>query len=265
MVKKIEFSRLAGISAPCTTKLFKGRLKPALVGNLIDVDHPVIVEYLESRETPDPPATGIDPLYEEAVRFISGGGKLNAHQIQSNLKVGRQRAEQLVRQLKAAGIQPGVETKHEPTALTVKTAKPEPVVTQAELIEPPEDIREFLDMPLREVVARFGTEARFVDWLKAAKEIEVIHERRIKNRLAEGESIPCDVVEIGVIDVFTKSHLRLLQDGAKNITKTAMSKMASNHTEKEIEKEVSEIMSSFLRPAQRKSVQTLQEAQKGLV
>jgi len=46
LVARSALAQLAGVSRPAVTKACRGRLKPACVGNRVDLDHPATVAYL---------------------------------------------------------------------------------------------------------------------------------------------------------------------------------------------------------------------------
>lgn len=57
-VRKSEFSVMAGITTPSVSHLVKGRLRPALENGMIDVTHPLVVDYLNGERHPDAKRTG---------------------------------------------------------------------------------------------------------------------------------------------------------------------------------------------------------------
>lgn len=116
----------------------------------------------------------------------------------------------------------------------------------------PENIQAFADMSLRDVIAQFGTDVRFLDWLRATKEIEMINERRIKNAKAAGELVHRDLVKAGVIDPVDAALMKLLTDGSKTITRRATAMHDAGRDLKDIEEFVKDQISSFIRPMKAK-------------
>lgn len=125
-------------------------------------------------------------------------------------------------------------------------------------IEVPEDITEFADMTLRDLMSQFGTDTRFLDWLKATKEIEMINEKRLKNAITKGELVSRELVKSGVIDPIDSAHIKLLTDGAKTITRRTTAMHDAGRSLDEIEKFVVDQISSFIRPMKAKIARTLQ-------
>ncbi len=128
------------------------------------------------------------------------------------------------------------------------------------VIEVPEDIQAFLDFTLQDLIDKFGTDLRFVDYLNATQKIEAINEKRLKNAATKGKLISRELVQAGVIDVFNSAHLRLLKDGAKSIAAGAVSKHAAGAELSEIEAYVSDILGSFIKPVKTKIARTLIDA-----
>ncbi len=73
------------------------------------------------------------------------------------------------------------------------------------------------DMTLHELVAKYGTDTAFSDWLKAVRIIEDINEKRLKNSQTIGELVNVQLVKNGVVKPFDMMCDKLLTDGAKTI------------------------------------------------
>ena len=118
--------------------------------------------------------------------------------------------------------------------------------------EIPDNIQDFVDMTLREIIGRFGTETRFGDWLKATKQIEDIAAARIKNAASAGELVSRHLVKIGIIDPINSAHVRLLRDGSKTIAQRSTAMVKAGATPVEIEAFVEDQIASFIRPVKAK-------------
>ena len=127
------------------------------------------------------------------------------------------------------------------------------------LIEIPEDIESFLDMTLREIAAKFGTEIQFSDWLTATGKIEMINEKRLKNAISKGILISRHLVQVGVIDVFNTAHLRLLKDGSKTIVAGVISKHSTGAELATTEAFVTDILGSFIKPIKAKISRSMKD------
>ena len=274
LVSRAEFARLAGVSAAAVTKACASGLKGACSGKRIDASHGVAVAYLQSKadaQTP-PPATGVDPRYEEAVEFCRGADSYTVSGLQRALRLAYPRARAVVDMMKAAGLVPA---KGEPPPVIVppRTVKGHAAQTQTKksealhslesgstLHQVPEEIEKFSDMTLREIIERFGSDYAFVDWLKAMKSIEDINEKRLKNAQTRGELVNRKLIKVGVIDPINSVHIKLLTDGAKTIARRSTAMHDSGRPLEDIEKFVAEQITSFIRPVKSKVARALRNS-----
>lgn len=272
LVSKAEFARMAGVSAGAVTKAIRGGLSVAMQGKRINANHPLAAEYVKSKteEKPESPAAGIDPLYEDAIRHCQSNNRFTASNIQRGLKIGYNRAASILTMMTAAGINsetPAVKQPEEKPHVRGTAAKnekrkkatPETIDPEAMLLEIPEDITAFADMSLRELVTRFGTDIRFLDWLKSIKMIEDINEKRLKNAVAKGELVSRDLVKLGIIDPIESAHIKLLTDGAKTIARRATAMHSAERPLDDVEKFVKDQITSFIRPIKAKVARTLNQ------
>jgi hypothetical protein len=226
MVKKLvsrsEFARRAGVSAAAVTKACNSTLKAALDGKRIDAAHPSAIAYLENKA---------------AVQTAPAPEKKTSP------------AKPHVRGHAAAR-----ETKKS-DALEQVVQKPSAVVH-----ETPGDIREFEDYTLLDLIERFGTDTAFLDWLKATKAIEDIHEKRLKNAEKAGELISRDIVADGLVSTIDGAFTRMLTDGAKTIAVRAHSLVTTGADVGDIEALVSKQLTTFIRPTKSKLKRVLNNA-----
>lgn len=271
-ISRAEFARLAGVTGAAVTKACAGPLKCAVVGKRIDASHPVAVEYLASkkRASQPPPATGLDNLYEDAVAACTEANRFTASFIQRKLKVGYNRSCNLLDTMRVAGIAPGepvvrppATPKQEPHMRGVKAAreskKREAPQDQVEH-EVPENIEAFADMTLRELIGKFGTDLRFVDWLKASSSIETIHEKRLKNAETQGRLVSRDLVKQGVIEPINGVHTRILTDAKKSIVTEVAAMAKAGEPVSEMEAAVAEVLSSIIKPVKSRIAKALRNA-----
>ena len=128
------------------------------------------------------------------------------------------------------------------------------------LTEIPDDIQMFLDYPLRELIAKFGTSVAFTDWLSATQKIEGINEKRLKNAEAEGKLISRDLVKTAVIDRVDGVFTQMLTDGVKTIGSRAHTIATAGGGVQEVQKMVEDQLSSLIRPAKVKMIQAIRDA-----
>lgn len=279
LLTKSAFAALCGVNPSSITKACAGALASSLAGNRIDADHPAAQAYRAEREraaAPEP-VEGIDPLYAEALAYCREARRWSAKALRGKFGIGDVRAADIVKQFHAAGVfetypdAPPPQLAQAVAALPAlrghaaarEKLKSSPVLppdSQPDAPEIPANIEAFADMTLRDLIHRFGTDVRFLDWLKATKEIELIAERRIKNATASGKLITRDLVARGVIDPFNSAHLRLMSDGAKSIAGAVVAKHMAGGELVEIERYVSDVIGSFLKPVKTKVAQALRQA-----
>lgn len=265
MVKKLvtraEFATRAGVSGAAVTKACASALQDAVDGKRIDAGHPAARRYVKkhARDKTPSAATGLDPLYEQAVELCQTTGRFTASTLQRGLKIGYKRAVRVIEQIQAVGVTAAT-ARAQP--LPAVTAKPETLPDDPPdgMIEIPEDIQMFLDFTLRELLGKFGTSRSFIDWLTATKAIEVINEKRLKNAKTEGELVARDRVKRGVIDPIDGVFSRMLIDGAKTIASRSHALVKADGSVNEVRELVEDQLGSFIRPAKVKMMRALRDA-----
>ena len=283
LVSRAEFARQAGVSAAAVTKACNNILKDAVEGKRIDAAHPSAVSYLEIklRDSTPPPASGLDAIYEEAVEHCRTVDRYSVSGLQRHFKIGYNRAHRIITTMRANGLipegrdptKPGGLKNPEPVVIqepetkphvrgtaAVKAAKKRQVDQEDEIFEIPEDIQAFADMTLRELIEKFGTDTRFVDWLSATQKIEAINEKRLKNATTEGELVSRKLVRTGIIEPIDACHIKLLTDGAKTIARRATAMHSAERPLEDIEKFVADQITSFIRPVKAKVARALKNA-----
>lgn len=286
LVTKSQLAKLAGVAQSAISVIIKRRLKPAMVGKRIDVNHPLVVKYINDRPSKTKGKT--DFLYQDAVELCRSKNKFTISLISRKLSIGYARADRIFAMMHALGTdvmpppEPEPETPPPPPTPIVKVepeisthtlaktkkqralneinSKDNPLETGTIIHEIPEDIRSFIDMTLRELIQRFGTDIAFLDWLKATKAIEEINEKRLRNAVTQGELVSRHLIKIGVIDQINTTHKKLLTDCSKTINKRVRAMTKSGRSENETEKFIVDQISSFIRPMKVKMVKALRVA-----
>ena len=280
LITRAELARRAIVSAPAVTKACVTILKSATEGKQIDANHPDVRKYIADHTggTTNEPATGIDERYEEAIQVCRAKQRYTVSHIARSLKIGNARAKKIFAMMQAAGTDkpapagpPGATTTTprvvKPTLAgtdkvkyTKKTAALANIESGTVIHEIPEDIKNFADMTLRELIQRFGTDIAFLDWLKAVKEIENINEKRLKNAQTRGELVSIKLVKTGVIEHFEIAFNKLLTDGAKTIARRITAMHGAGKSVEDCEAFVADQVSSFIKPAKAKISRALRNA-----
>lgn len=284
LLSKSKFAEAAGVNPSTITRICGTLLKAAVVGKQVDAAHPDAVKYLQDREREQTPAaaTGLDPLYEEVVKSCAESGKYSISSVQRKCRIGYNRAAKIVEVMRVNGLIPDKNAPPTPVVTinpeegtingvqilkphvrghtAAKEARKREAAQEDEIIEIPEDIQEFADMTLRDLVDKFGTDARFVDWLSATQKIEAINEKRLKNATTQGTLVSRDLVRVGVIEPIDAAHIKLLTDGAKTIARRSTAMHSAGRPLDDIEKFVAEQITSFIRPVKAKVARALKNA-----
>lgn len=139
----------------------------------------------------------------------------------------------------------------------VEAARPDPVPRPRDneravppptaAIEVPEHITTVLDWKVRDVVEQFGTAPLFLDWLKAAKVIEEVAERRIKVAVARGDLIDRDTVRVHVMPAIDDAMQRLLTDSPRTIAARVTELVEAGAEVSEVERVIRDLISTQIR------------------
>jgi len=277
LISKAELARRAMVTPTAVTKACKGILSDAIEGKRIDASHPDVRKYIgEHTGAPtETLGTGIDELYEDAVAVCRANQRYTVSNISRGLKIGQARAKKIFAMMQAAGTDkpapappPGATTATAKRVVsgsaaknhTKKTAALENINNGTVIHEIPEDIKNFADMTLRELIQRFGTDIAFLDWLKAVKQIEDINEKRLKNAQTRKELVNIRLVKTGVIEHFETMFNKLLTDGAKTIARRITSMHGAGRSVEDCEAFAADQVSSFIKPAKAKIARALRNA-----
>ena len=286
-VTKSEFARQAGVNPSTVTKVCRTILAPAWDGKRVDADHPLAVEYLRVKNShaAAPAATGIDALYQEATEHCASTGRYSVGGLQRQLKIGYDRAHKIIATMKAAGLVPADHNPNKRIQPSEQSPAPTPAPAlrgnaagnankkdhalaeanarlhgQREVFEVPDNITAFAHMTISELIERYGTDTAFLDWLKALKAIEDIHDKRLKNAEKSGELISRDLVKVGIIDTVDGAFNRMLTDGAKTIALRTKAVIDAGGKLQELEDLVAKQLGTFIKPTKAKIIRILKNA-----
>ncbi len=277
MVKKLkskfEFSKMCRVSAAAITKACKGSLKPALSDKRIDAAHPAAVAYYKKQTKPPTlPRTVTDPLPDPEFITVSTWCMDNKiYSVRGIVRgglVSRVRAERILKVMRESGLVPDGKASISPGAKAPTPPKAEPLprlssgqtaVRDAKQnaapapglegpIEIPENITDFLDYTLRDLIRQFGTSTALKDWLDATHKIENINEKRLKNAKAQGELVSRELVTVGIIDPIEAAHLSLLTGGKDTIALRADAMSKAGRPIEDIQALVEDQISSLIKP-----------------
>lgn len=274
LISRTEFAKIAQVTQGAVTRAAKTSLSEAVDGKYIDLNHAAAQEFIKKNheaKTPEP-LPGIDPLYEKAVELCQNMDRWSANLIKHNLNVGSTRATKIFNQIIAAGVKekferegkvlaaaPIPKTPHVRGTQAAKQKRIAADVEELEEIELPENIIAFADMTIRDVIRKYGTAERFVDYLKALKEIGIMAEREIKLAEMKGELVSRRLVQTRVIEEFDAAHIKLLRDGSKTIAVQVAAMVSAGESIEDIEKTIAGKITDFIRPAKSKIEKALRD------
>lgn len=227
LVGKSEFARLAGVSPAAVTKAVVRQLKAAMVGPRIDLDHPDTQKYLAEGDrralrsnarlfapTPDPPAPRPPTKPPEANPF----------------ELPKSPTPKLV------------------NGRVAQPAAPRPAPAPAPA-EDPEDVSAYLDLTLRELMRRFGTQTAFRDLLAATKQIADIEEKKLKNAERVGKLISREFVRVHLLAYLATASRGLLQDTAVTLAQRMYSMCRAGIPVEQAEQIARDLIGAQLRQA----------------
>jgi hypothetical protein len=271
LVTRYKFSVMAGVTAAAITKACLSSLAGAVDGKRIDVNSAAAVNYLNKQLKPVP-KIGVDALYESAVKCCGEAKNYSGKYLRMVFGIGSVRARRIVETMKLNGVIPkdaGEKMKpgeKRPINITVPHERGHIIAKQKKkylegdvpgLFEIPKNIEDFADMSIRDLVAKFGTDIRFCDWLQATKLIEGINEKRLKNAATKGDLVSRKLVKDSVIIPVDSCHRRLLSDGARSLSIRVPAMHDAGEDSKKIEKYIHDQLTSFIRPMKTKIARAL--------
>ena len=211
-ISKAKLAELAGVSRAAVTKAAANGLKAAVSGKQIDVDHPDVIAWLLKKQS------------SKTTKVLT---------------VAKPKA-------KKAPKKPATK-KATPKKKTLPKEPEEP--TELPPVELPDDelVRDYGNMKFKDLVAQFGTGARFKDWTTAVKNLEAIRGLQIKNEEKEGFLISRDLVRLHVFGAIENTYARLLTDTPKTLSKRLASHVKAGRSLEEGEEIIRKVLSTQLK------------------
>lgn len=155
------------------------------------------------------------------------------------------------------GVAAGKE-KRTPASKKTTTSTPATKAKNLPKVEQPEKIAEYLDMSLRDIVDKFGTDTQFIDWLKAVKEIENIRDKRLRNDERENKLIPRELMNI-VVGSFERCFSLQLNDASKTISARLYSYVKAGRTVEDATQLVEDQIGAPIKDAKRRIAEMLKD------
>ena len=225
LVSKANFSRMCGISRPAVTKLTNTKLKDAVIDGQINLENPIVKLYVQEK------------------------GKINIEEPIIKIR------KKIKPKIKPNAKQ---KVKHSKKPAPKSDSKPYTSPHDPRKNIAFEDIRDILKLTLSEIVRLYGTKNEFMDWIKSTKDIERIHELRLKNAREEKVLISRDIIKKGVVEPFDRAHNLLLSDGVKTITTRLTLMINAGRTKEDCEKFVTKQISNHIKIGKDDAIRTLE-------
>jgi hypothetical protein len=230
-VKQSALAGMVRVSKQAISKRCKRDLAPAMVGDLINLDHPLVAAFMRDRgvKAPSPPRAP-------------------------------------TKSAKAGRAAPGAPTepadfddfaRRDPSAFRPNLDADDPAAVFAP--GSPEDLEAIGEM-LRPLIERFGTDEGCKNWMIALREKENIRAKRLSNEETEGQSIPREFVFVHILGLLEETNKRLLGDMPKTLVRRLFAMAHSGATASDGEREAREAVSSHLDAVRQKISKTIRDA-----
>jgi hypothetical protein len=184
------------------TRLFRpgGKLEDALVGKEVDVGHPLVVAYLETHAAAKENLVKSKP--PEKIEPTPAPERV---------------AKPVPTPPKTAGAIPAPPLVEDTPPLAMvgdddDRAAPMPGHQVLPEMDGAPPVEELLEMPLRDILARYGTLPRFVSYLDAVKKMEEIDHRRTMTQERRGDLVNRHLMAAAFTAVVEQAFKRLVTD-----------------------------------------------------
>lgn len=231
LMTKSDFAKLNNVSPAAITKACTTILKLAFDGNRIDANHSSAKLYVKKKQLQQSKKNELNPPIEKLKK------------VKENRLPGDKDLEEFefvkvkpVKYSKSSNINSENEKEEIPKFYTNQGR------------EIPENIRKYLKYTVEDVINEFGTETALNDFLLSIKRIKDIYKTDIANEKASGELVHRSLIKVGIIDPINTAHTRLLTDGSKTIAKRVKAKLDGGANIYEVEKFISEQITSYIKP-----------------
>jgi|GEM_PF-3080348 len=232
-IKQSALAGMAGVSKQAISKRCKKDLAPAMVGDLVDLDHALVKAFLQDRgrKAPAPPRAPT-----------------------KSPKAARPGHPEPTAATDFADLPPSAPTGYRPNLDADDPAAGFSVGS-------PEDLEAVGEM-LRPLIERFGTDEGCKNWLIALREKENIRAKRLSNEETEGQLVPREFVFVHMVALLEELFKRLIGDLPKSLVRRLFSMAHTGASHAEGEREAREAVSTHLDAAKAKISKTIRDAER---
>ena len=247
LISKSELANKAGVSRAAVTYAAKGKLAGAVHGSKIDLADPLVQEWIEKK------------LVKKTLKDT----EMNQKQAVEAVKVAEQKAIEAEEALEIAaretvvfgggdsGNRMAIDPEKVLRQMLSKTRN-----SQGALPDMP-DVSVLVQMPLGEIISRFGTDIGLESYLKARKLIEEIKIKSIDAEAKRGDYIPRALVEKRIIPLIDVSFTRLVDDMPESMAGTVQTLVKNGSNRIELSEYIRKEISQILKSVKHSSVQLL--------
>ena len=224
LIKKSKLAQMAGVSRTAANKFLVNKMPDSMVGKFVDLDHPLVRKYLFKH-------TG-DEKY--------------------NKEIEKTKPEKKTKRPPAQGQAKG------PEAVARNKAIERDEYIELETLD--DDIQKLAHRSLLELCEIFGSNASFLEWLKALKSIEEVAKLRIFNEKELGNLVALELVRRAFVAPIENCHIQLLTDGMQTMAVQIFAKMKSDCTEQDIEDYMRAYVGKYIKRAKADVKRALRDA-----
>ena len=219
LINKTKLAKLTKLSRPAVTKACNNKLKAAIVGKLIDIDHPSVIQYIEFHQNKKTP---------KAVKSLS-----------KKKTVPKKIKTKTISKKEAPASTSSIDDTEEPGD-TVDSS------LQSDYLKD-RDVKKVAHLTLLELVKKHGTDIKFESWVRALKVIGEIRQKNLLMAEKEGKLIHKDLVKTHVFGAIENSNKKLLIDTPKALARRLFALAKSKGTIAEAEALVIDIIGKQLK------------------
>ena len=216
-IKKNQLSEKVGVSRQAINNLTRegGSLFVALTSDgEISLDHPATLRYLKKKK-----------LSDEALASLGLGSDMS-----KTNRPAKKKSSVKAKSKAKTKTSDGGEKSQDSTQDNLPAATREITASR----EMDENINSYLDMTLREITDRFGTDVQFKNLLDARHRIEDIKTKEFKNKIQAGDYIPREMVERYVFPFIDNAFRRLVEDVPGTLMRQVKSKLLADTDDEEV-------------------------------
>jgi hypothetical protein len=233
-ISRSELASLAGVTPAAITKACRRELAQACEGQLVDRDHTYVRAYLIRHGVTDP-GRNARPMSRDTLQARSAPAPTPP-------------PKPAPAPVTATAPAPPPPPKPAP-AQPARTDVAPPDSLLFDVGKLPENLHELLDLSLREIVERHGTETRIIQLLDIRKKIEDIRSKELDNDETEGKLVSRELVQTHVLGAFDAAFRRMLENASKTCAREIYSACKNDMPPESAEATVRGILSRELQVA----------------